>query len=386
MGIAKILITSEEVTPNKYGKYFLAWEAPGDDPTIDGPVVNDQSGELSPPAEDIPPAAPEAVPPVEEVPAPPKRNLKVIEIKPRNYDRFQIPEEEEFIDGDMMGGEIPPNPDMGMDMSTGPNVGMDIGMEVPPPVDTTPVDVPPVDTTQPPMNTTPPPMDTTTPDMAVPTPAPEVAPPIDTTGGMGMATTPVDTGMGTTPPMGDMTTPPAETGVPTPPQVDMSTPLTDTTTPPAGDMTAPTPDAGGEPDIDDTPANFDAGMDDGTDTTQQPMNNAANGAGPGLEYDSTRKYILFKNYMSLSNAIENYISKLEAKMGTNDQETIIYKNATDKLREVGDLCYDYLTMKFEISTYIQSLLFFQNLVVMIQATFDFIERSKKKLKNRKPQK
>ena len=90
--------------------------------------------------------------------------------------------------------------------------------------------------------------------------------------------------------------------------------------------------------------------------------------------------------MSLSNAIDNYINKLEVKMGDDADETALLKTATDKLREINDLCYDYITLKFEISTYVQSLLFFQKLVVMIQMVFDMINNGQKSLKKKEPQK
>lgn len=99
--------------------------------------------------------------------------------------------------------------------------------------------------------------------------------------------------------------------------------------------------------------------------------------GPGLEYDSTRKYILFKNYISLSNAIDNYITKLENKINDDPNNNTIIKKTTEKLREIKELCYEYMTMKFEASSYIQSLLFFQNLVTMIQMCFNLLEKMKK---------
>ena len=103
--------------------------------------------------------------------------------------------------------------------------------------------------------------------------------------------------------------------------------------------------------------------------------------GPGLEYDSTRKYILFENYISLTNAINNYITKLENNMGENQNENQVIKIATEKFREIHDLCKDYMLLKFEISSYIQSLLFFQNLVVMVQMVFDLLGKTKRNIKN-----
>ena len=84
--------------------------------------------------------------------------------------------------------------------------------------------------------------------------------------------------------------------------------------------------------------------------------------------------------------IDNYISKMELKMGDDANRTAILKTATDKLREINDLCYDYITMKFEISSYVQSLLFFQKLIVMIQLVFEMVSDGNKTLKKQETQK
>ena len=104
------------------------------------------------------------------------------------------------------------------------------------------------------------------------------------------------------------------------------------------------------------------------DGTQQPK-------GPGLEYDSTRKYKLFQNYISLINAIDNYVAKLESYMSDNYDSNRVFRDSVTKLQEIRDLAMDYTTMKFEIATYVQSLLFYENLIVMIQLVFDFISKS-----------
>lgn len=122
---------------------------------------------------------------------------------------------------------------------------------------------------------------------------------------------------------------------------------------------------------------FEPTDDEGTANTDQPQetNNGENTKkGPGLEYDSTRKYLLFKNYGSLINAIDNYIIKLEKRMADDVRTNRISKNAIDKLREIRELAYDFMTMKFEISSYIQSLLFFQNLVAMVQLVFNLLSK------------
>lgn len=132
--------------------------------------------------------------------------------------------------------------------------------------------------------------------------------------------------------------------------------------------------------------------DDGTgedngDTTQQDSDSSnttddqGDKKGPGLEYDSTRKYILFLNYQSLINAVNNYITKLENNLGDDTDSNKILKTSINKLKEIKDLCYDYITMKFETSTYIQSLLFYQNIIVMVQLVFDMLIKMKDHMKN-----
>lgn len=163
-----------------------------------------------------------------------------------------------------------------------------------------------------------------------------------------------------------------------------------------GDQT--TQDDGGEVEVNtdaDEMGGEDEPMTDDQDFTGDAENpeegdpNAAPEAapqakGPGLEFDSTRKYLLFKSFGTLSNAIENYISKLSDCMTDDLERNKVVMKAIDKLKEINDLCKDYMLMKFEISSYIQSLLFYQNLVVMVQTVFGFFGKNTKKKKNEKP--
>lgn len=119
-----------------------------------------------------------------------------------------------------------------------------------------------------------------------------------------------------------------------------------------------------------------------TDGTEPPADDSDPNAkkGPGLEYDSTRKYSLFLNYEVLINALNNYITKLENNIGDDMNANKIIKTAVVKLREIKDLCYEYMIMKFEASTYIQSLLFYQNAIIMTQSVFDLLQKMNKYVK------
>ena len=177
------------------------------------------------------------------------------------------------------------------------------------------------------------------------------------------------------------------------PEPDIQTPDAEIQTPDAGGTEIQTPDDGNDnPDTNfnndiqtpdeggeqDTNFNDDGGNDiqtpDGGDANNQDGNNK----GPGIDYDSTRKYNLFKDFMSLYTAIDNYIFKLEDGINDDIDTNQIIKVSVNKLREIKDLTYDYMIIKFETQTYVQSLLFYQNLVVAIQVVFRLLSNLKNK--------
>ena len=132
-----------------------------------------------------------------------------------------------------------------------------------------------------------------------------------------------------------------------------------------------------QPDTDFNNQDDNGDVQPATDDGSQSDGNQ-NSKGPGLEYDSTRKYNLFKEYMSLYNALDNYVSKLEDSISDNLPMNQVIKVAVNKLREIKDLTYDFMMIKFELSSYVQSLLFYQNLIVSVQLVFNLIKKAKEK--------
>ena len=125
----------------------------------------------------------------------------------------------------------------------------------------------------------------------------------------------------------------------------------------------------------DTDFNDDS-TDDGTDDTGDDTGDdvQAETNGPGLEFDSTRKYMLFKQFMSLYNACDNYLNRVSNKISDDYTGNQILKVSTTKLREIKNLIYDFMTIKFEASSYVQSLVFYQKMVVSIQLVFSLLEK------------
>lgn len=131
----------------------------------------------------------------------------------------------------------------------------------------------------------------------------------------------------------------------------------------------------------DTGGDEDFTADTGEDTTDMATDDTtgdatADGGKPGVEFDSTRKYNLYKEYMSLYNACDNYISKLENILKNDNEENQLIRIAVKNLREIKDILSDYMTIRFQLNTYVQSLLFYQKMVVSVQLVFNLLKSIK----------
>ena len=126
------------------------------------------------------------------------------------------------------------------------------------------------------------------------------------------------------------------------------------------------PDTGTEEDFaadtgEETPAEGD------TQTTDQQNTN-----GPGLEYDSTRQYKLFLDLNKLHDSVSNYISNLETEIRDDSKIMEIYTENIEKLKQVKDLLFDYMNLKFKNSSYIQNLLFYQKMYTTVDLIADIL--------------
>lgn len=156
-----------------------------------------------------------------------------------------------------------------------------------------------------------------------------------------------------------------------------------TEVPPADNQqgAAPAPDDGANADNTDY-TQAPAGNQNDPNAQQQPATPDANQdnantqkRGPGLEYDSVRKYNLYKEFMKLRTAVDGYITKLEACISDDPRSNQVIKTATTKFRELYDLITDYMMMKYELCTYIQNLLFYQRQVATVQLIFALLKET-----------
>ena len=130
------------------------------------------------------------------------------------------------------------------------------------------------------------------------------------------------------------------------------------------------PDTGGDHDFTDT---GDSGSDGEADTSTDAGESSGEKGKPGIEYDSTRKYMLYLEFISLYNSCENYISKLETIIKDDIDENRAIQKCSNTLREIRNLLYDYMTIRFTSDSYVQSLLFYQKMIVSVQLVFKQIK-------------
>ena len=147
---------------------------------------------------------------------------------------------------------------------------------------------------------------------------------------------------------------------------------------------SPAPDGGGD-DVDFTQTGDDTGSNaqSPTEGDTNQVNDDNQKRGPGLEYDSVRKYNLYKEFARLRTAIDSYISKLESCISDDPESNHVIKICTTKFREMYDLITDYMMMKFELCTYIQNLLFYQRQIATVHLIFTLLQEANKGQKSEK---
>lgn len=164
-----------------------------------------------------------------------------------------------------------------------------------------------------------------------------------------------------------------------------------TTDQPAAPQTGDTPPAEGDAgDTNDDPnedmgegEDFTGGGDnlggEETDPNAPPADpgtdpNAGAKPGPGVDFEATRKYTLYKEFLNLMDAIDVYVERLENYYIDDSARNKIIRTSIEKLSEIKDQIYEYIMMRFELASYVQALMFYQKMRVSILLVFNLLEK------------
>lgn len=127
--------------------------------------------------------------------------------------------------------------------------------------------------------------------------------------------------------------------------------------------------------IDDTDFNNVDDSEDNDIDSDMDVNNTKNG--PGLDYNSTRQYRLFNEYQDLRETIQSMLSLME-KYSTNDiNKGNIANKVSDKLRITKTMIEEYMLTRFQSSTYIQNMIFYNTIVAACKSVIEMLRTMEK---------
>lgn len=144
-------------------------------------------------------------------------------------------------------------------------------------------------------------------------------------------------------------------------------------------------DGGGELQTDDPNGDdaFDVGGDTGDDSNDDSgddsggdSNDSQDGTVQNTE-DNQLKYSLFRRMKNLMEAIDSYIEKLTEKPSPSINYNMVMRSSVDKLTEVKEALYEYMTLKFRDQEYLQSMHFYQKCLMVVRMTFELVASNKK---------
>lgn len=112
--------------------------------------------------------------------------------------------------------------------------------------------------------------------------------------------------------------------------------------------------------------------DNTDDTTSDNPDDSQDGDNEDIQ---TQKYNLYREFMRLYSSIKRYISKLENTVKDDINGNMVIISVTKKLREIQDLIYEYLTVKFHSTEYSEALLYFHTCIETIELTFKLLKNN-----------
>ncbi len=153
-----------------------------------------------------------------------------------------------------------------------------------------------------------------------------------------------------------------------------------------GDSETVSPDDNADDGDDDivTDDNGDISEDDtsGTDDTGDDTtgDNGSEEETDGDSEDAMHKQNLYKKFVTLRTAIDNYDHKLSAIIGVDPATHKMIHDVTNKLRSMGDMMYDYMVLKFKKNTYLESMMFYQRTMAATNLCLDALTKIGNKTK------
>ena len=138
-----------------------------------------------------------------------------------------------------------------------------------------------------------------------------------------------------------------------------------------------------EPDTGDGETDYtqdDGGEDNTEDTDNDANNDENNEEDEKSKDDKLKKYHMYSKFMKLYSLLENYIEKIRNIVKDDPDQNAVIKVVVNNLSDLYDNLFDFMTIAYRQSTYVQVLLYYETAISTIKLNFELIRNNNIKLK------
>lgn len=132
-----------------------------------------------------------------------------------------------------------------------------------------------------------------------------------------------------------------------------------------------------EPDTGDDGTDYNDGVDDDNAETTDDTDTATDAVDDG---ERRKKYSLYLRYLKLYNMIDTFSEKIRNVVKDDASQNAVINKVVDNLNNLYDGMYEYMTIKFMNSSYMECVIYFETIINCIRLNFELLRNNKINLK------
>lgn len=143
------------------------------------------------------------------------------------------------------------------------------------------------------------------------------------------------------------------------------------------------PDAAGDDgedgdavDDEDTGTDYSANADGEGGNNQTTDTNQDQEESPEEREEKIKKYHMYKRFIRLYNVIGGFIEKLHGIVKNDPSQNAVIKTVSNSFTELYNNMFDYMTIKYRSTTYIQIWIYYQTVISIVQLNFELLRNNK----------
>ena len=134
-----------------------------------------------------------------------------------------------------------------------------------------------------------------------------------------------------------------------------------------------------EPDTGDGGTDYSSDNEDEDDTTDDTGDEEDSNTEDDKD-EKLKKFHTYKRYVHLYNILGSFIDKLQTCVKDDATQNAVIKTINDNLNDIRNNMFDFMTVKYKSSSYIQVLIYFETVISAIRLNFELMRNNKIKIK------